>query len=132
VRHRSPQAATRQDASPAPGQTLLAPSLVLALVSFAGCASRPGFEAASVTTRGFHLVERGEYQVLYDSKGRILRLLHDANRDGVADAQVLFWPNGKPRTGEVDTDGDGRVDRREAFDPNGEPALPGRPGAPTR
>ena len=66
-----------------------------------------------------HLIERGGYQALYDEKGRILRLLQDANHDGVADAQVLYWPNGQPRAGELDTDLDGRVDRWEMFGTDG-------------
>jgi hypothetical protein len=140
VRHRSPQARTRQGAVAASRLAAL-----LAVLSLAGCAAQTD---PAVSTRGFHLVERSGYQVLYDSKGRIQRLLQDANHDGVADAQVLYWPNGKPRAGEIDTDGDGRVDRWETFDTEGkltrvagtpsgattnsESALPERPGAPTR
>ena len=88
----------------------------------AGCArERPRSAAA-----GLHLVERNDYQALYDAKGRIVRLLQDANHDGVADAQVLYWPNGTPKAGEIDTDLDGRIDRWEAFDTGGKLSRVGR------
>jgi hypothetical protein len=111
VRHRSPQARTRQGARRASRAAAL-----LTALSLAGCAAQTD---PAASTRGFHLVERSGYQVLYDAKGRIQRLLQDANHDGVADAQVLYWPNGKPRAGEIDTDGNGRVDRWETFDTEG-------------
>ena len=86
---------------------------LLALAA-AGCAREP---AAPAT--GYHLVERDRYQAVYDARGRILRLLQDEDGDGRADAQVLYWPNGLPRQGELDTDRDGRVDRWEVFGTDG-------------
>lgn len=94
------------------------------LLALAGCGFRDPFGAAAPHATA-HLIERGEYQALYDAKGRILRLLQDANHDGVADAQILYWPNGTPRAGELDTDLDGRVDRWEMFGTDGKLARVG-------
>ena len=82
----------------------------------AGCAAPP---APSAARGDFHLVERGRYQALYDGRGRIVRLLQDEDGDGRADAQILYWPNGLPRQGELDTDRDGRIDRWEVFGTDG-------------
>ena len=82
----------------------------------AGCAAPP---APSAAPAGFHLVERERYQALYDARGRIVRLLQDEDGDGRAEAQILYWPNGLPRQGELDTDRDGRVDRWEVFGTDG-------------
>lgn len=71
-------------------------------------------------TPRFRLIEKGRYQALYGSEGRLLRVLEDRNGDRVADAVVLCGPDGKPRLGEIDTDLDGRVDRWEVFGSGGE------------
>ncbi len=71
------------------------------------------------STVAFRLVEKGHYQALYGSDGRLTRVLADQNADGVADAVVLCGPDGRPRAGELDTDLDGRVDRWEVFGPDG-------------
>jgi hypothetical protein len=86
---------------------------VLLSIAAVGCAQEPAAPAP------YRLVERDRYQALYDARGRIERLLQDEDGDGRADAQVLYWPNGLPRQGELDTDGDGRVDRWEVFGTDG-------------
>jgi hypothetical protein len=86
----------------------------------AGCARAPEAPAT-----GYHLVERERYQAVYDARGRIVRLLQDEDGDGRAEAQVLYWPNGLPRQGEIDTDRDGRVDRWEVFGTDGKLARVG-------
>lgn len=88
----------------------------LVAAAAAGCAGPP---APFVAPADFHLVERGRYQALYDARGRIVRLLQDEDGDGRAEAQILYWPNGLPRQGELDTDRDGRVDRWEVFGTDG-------------
>jgi hypothetical protein len=86
----------------------------LLAIAAAGCARAP-----AAGPPGYHLVERDRYQALYDARGRIVRLLQDEDGDGRAEAQVLYWPNGLPRQGELDTDRDGRVDRWEVFGTDG-------------
>ncbi|MET0556869.1 MAG: hypothetical protein ABW221_27765 [Vicinamibacteria bacterium] len=82
----------------------------------AGCVASPAPAAAPADLR---LVERDRFQAVYDGRGRIVRLLQDEDGDGRADAQILYWPNGLPRQGELDTDRDGRVDRWEVFGTDG-------------
>lgn len=101
------------------------------LLALALSASR--FEAA-IDRRipgGWVLIQKGGFQALYDEHGRIERLLQDRNHDGRAEVVILYYPNGKPRLGEIDSDGDGVVDRREYFRTDGtlERAwtLPGSP-----
>jgi hypothetical protein len=88
----------------------------LLLAAGVGCAAPPAPPAAPA---GLHLVERDRYQAVYDARGRIVRLLQDEDGDGRAEAQILYWPNGLPRQGELDTDRDGRVDRWEVFGTDG-------------
>ncbi len=61
------------------------------------------------------LHEKGPYQAVYAEDGHLLRLLHDADGDKVADVVVLYGPDGTPLVGEIDTDQDGVVDRWEQF-----------------
>jgi hypothetical protein len=65
------------------------------------------------------LIEKGAYQALYRADGGIERLLHDRDRDGRADAVVLFDDAGYPVAGEIDTDLDGVVDRWEQLSQDG-------------
>jgi hypothetical protein len=65
------------------------------------------------------LIEKGPYQALYRADGGIERLLHDRDRDGRADAVVLFDDAGYPVAGEIDTDLDGVVDRWEQLSQDG-------------
>jgi hypothetical protein len=65
------------------------------------------------------LFEKGPYQAIYGPDGRITRLLHDGNRDKVADVVTLFHPNGKPRQTEIDADYDGAVERWQSFSLSG-------------
>lgn len=88
-----------------------------ALLLQVGCAG-DGARQATIPG-GHHLVQKGEYQALYDRDGRMVRLVQDRNRDGHAEVVITFYPNRRPRQGEMDTDGDGRVDRWEVFLPDG-------------
>jgi len=65
------------------------------------------------------LVEKGPYQALYGSDGRLQRLVYDRNADGRAEVVTLFAPTGKPLRAEIDTDGDAVVDRWEYFRTDG-------------
>jgi hypothetical protein len=65
------------------------------------------------------LIERGSAQSIYDSKGRLQRVLVDADGDKRAETQALYGPDGKLLAAELDTDRDGIVDRWERFDANG-------------
>lgn len=82
-----------------------------------GCAGETARRA--VVPGGHHLVQKGEYQALYDRDGRLVRLVQDRNRDGRAEVVITFHTNGRPRQGEMDTDDDGFVDRWEVFLPDG-------------
>lgn len=93
--------------------TLVRLVLTFALLAALAC-GRP------LETPRFRLIEKGRYQALYGSEGRLLRVLEDRNGDRVADAVVLCGPDGKPRLGEIDTDLDGLVDRWEVFGAGGE------------
>jgi len=61
------------------------------------------------------LVEKGPTQAFFDSQGRLLRLLVDADSDRRADTQTLYREDGTPLVAEIDTDRDGVVDRWERF-----------------
>lgn len=102
----------------------------LAAALAAACAPAP----EPATRPSFRLVERDRFQALYDGRGKLDRLLQDADGDGRAEAQVLYWPNGRPRQGELDTDRDGRVDRWEVFGTDGTlqriGTAPGGAGSP--
>lgn len=84
----------------------------LALAALGGC------DAGGASRRlpgGYRLIQKQQYQALYGPTGRLERLLQDRDRDGRAEAVVVYRANGKPERGEIDTDGDGRVDRWEHF-----------------
>lgn len=87
----------------------------LSLLAMAGC----GGEAPSRLPGGFRLVQKDQFQALYGPDGRILRLLHDRNHDGRAEAVIVYGPSGKAERGELDTDEDGGVDRWEHFRSDG-------------
>jgi hypothetical protein len=91
--------------------------LAPALAATTSCSFAP--EAERSLPGGYVLVQKADYQALYDSHGRIERLLQDADGDGRAESVVLYYPNGTPRRGEIDTDGDGVVDRVESFRTDG-------------
>ena len=84
----------------------------LALLALAGCSAA---ERSRRLPGGYRLVQKQQYQALYGPQGRIERLLQDRDRDGRAEAVVVYRANGQPERGEMDTDGDGRVDRWEHF-----------------
>jgi hypothetical protein len=65
------------------------------------------------------LIEKGRAQSIYDSKGRLQRVLVDADGDQRAETQALYGPDGKLLAAELDTDRDGIVDRWERFDADG-------------
>jgi hypothetical protein len=69
----------------------------------------------SRTAQRFRLVEKGRYQSLYGADGKVDRLLHDRNGDGIADALIRYAPTGQIRQAELDTDLDGVIDRWEYF-----------------
>lgn len=81
-------------------------------VFWSGCQPSP-------PTHGLRLVEKGPYQALYGSDGRLQRLVYDRNADGRAEVVTLFAPTGKPLRAEIDTDGDAVVDRWEYFRTDG-------------
>ena len=86
--------------------------IVLAVSTLSGCAT----EAPSRRLpAGYRLVQKQDFQALYGPDGRIVRLLQDRNRDGRAEAVILYRASGLPERGEIDTDGDGAVDRWEHF-----------------
>jgi hypothetical protein len=84
----------------------------LALVLMEGCEMPPAAPR-------LRLVEKGPYQALYGSDGRLQRLVYDRNADGRAEVVTLFAPTGKPLRAEIDTDGDAVVDRWEYFRTDG-------------
>ena len=90
---------------------VLAPGLVLP-----GCAVEA---PARRLHGGYRLMQKQEYQALYGPDGRILRLLVDRDRDGRAEAVVVYRRNGRPERGEIDSDGDGAIDRWEHFHTDG-------------
>lgn len=80
------------------------------------------------------LIEKGAHQATYGPDGKIIRLLHDANGDQIADVVTLFFPNGSTRQVETDTDGNGFIDRWQYFSPSGtlekEATARRKPGTP--
>ena len=94
-------------------RTALVGALGLLVLGACGLAERPRRLA------GYRLVQKDQFQALYDSDGRIQRLLQDRNHDGRADAVIAYRSNGKPERGELDTDEDGAIDRWEHFRPDG-------------
>ena len=85
---------------------------MLAAVAF-GCHDPTLREPAP---RTYFLVEKGPYQSLYGADDRIERLLYDRNGDRIADAIILYAPDGTVRQAEIDTDLDRTVDRWEYFE----------------
>jgi hypothetical protein len=84
----------------------------LGLIATAGCG---GADSPRPLAGGFKLVQKDQFQALYGPDGRIVRLLHDRDRDGRADGVIVYRRNGKPERGELDTDEDGAIDRWEHF-----------------
>jgi hypothetical protein len=70
------------------------------------------------TPQGY-LYEKGPYQAMYGSDGRIIRLLYDGNGDKKADLVTEYYPTGRPHTATIDEDYDGVIDRWEYFLPKG-------------
>lgn len=98
--------------------------LALAAVAFATVLAASAcdfgaYETARSIPGGYVLIQKADYQALYDSDGRIVRLLQDRNHDGRAEVVIVYYPNGKPQCGEIDTDEDGAVDRWEYFRSDG-------------
>ena len=113
--HKAALLAPPKAASHAPHKTAL---LALALATLSACS----LESSSGGRRipgGYTLMQKADFQALYDEDGRIVRLLQDRNRDGRAEAVLVYYPNGKPQRGEIDTDEDGVVDRWEYYRTDG-------------
>jgi hypothetical protein len=93
---------------------------IVAYVSFGifGCGRSDGGPGLRLPP-GYALIQKQNFQILYGPDGKIERLLTDRNRDGRVDAVVLFYPNAKPRQGEIDSDYDGRIDRWEVLRTDG-------------
>ena len=66
--------------------------------------------------RAYMLVEKGSFQSLYGADRKIERLLYDRDGDRVADAVILYAPDGTVRAAEIDTDLDEVIDRWEHFE----------------
>jgi hypothetical protein len=92
----------------------LGPTLGIAL--FVGCGS-PG--SPKRLPAGYRLIQKDQFQALYDADGRMVRLLYDRNHDSRAEGVVTYRPNGKPELGSLDTDEDGAIDRWEHFRTDG-------------
>ncbi len=90
----------------------------LALAGLAGC-SLDTQAGAQGLPGGAFLVQKQEFQALYDGNGRLLRLLQDRNHDGRAEVVIVYYPNGRPQRGEIDTDEDGSIDRWEYYRTDG-------------
>jgi hypothetical protein len=102
------------------GRARRATTLGIAALGLAGlCGCGIGDEPRRALPGGGFLVQKQQFQALYDANGRIVRLLQDRNHDGRAEVVVVYYPNGKPQRGEVDTDEDGVVDRWEYFRSDG-------------
>ncbi len=83
-------------------------------------------EASREIPGGYLLIQKGDFQALYDGEGRLVRLLQDRDHDGRAEVVILYYPDGTPQRGEIDTDGDGVVDRWECFRSDGSLEKVGR------
>ncbi len=106
------------------GRSKRAPSstragLVLASLPLLALTACGAEEPSRALPGGGFLVQKQEFQALYDANGRIVRLLQDRNHDGRAEVVIVYYPNGKPQRGEIDTDKDGVVDRWEYFRTDG-------------
>ena len=77
------------------------------------------YETARSIPGGYVLIQKGDFQALYDGDGHIVRLLQDRNHDGRAEVVIVYYPDGRPQRGEIDTDEDGVVDRWECFRSDG-------------
>jgi len=101
-------------------------SAAVVLIAVAGCHD-PFPRPPSPEVR---LFEKGIYQFLYDEADRPLRILTDADRNGVADTIELFDDRMLRRV-ERDTDADGVIDHWEEYRRTGELERVGtsQPGA---
>ena len=68
------------------------------------------------TQRTHRVVEKGPYQSVYGTNGKLVRLLQDRNGDRTADAIIHYSPSGEVRQAEIDADLDGVIDRWEYFE----------------
>jgi hypothetical protein len=122
----SPSSVHRKRSQPS-SRVFLAAALALLHV---GCRT----SSARTDSPAWILIEKRPYQMLYGPDGKIDRLLYDGNGDGRADSVVLFGPDRKPRSSEMDTDLDGTMDRWESLDVGGQLVKVGRarrkPGTP--
>jgi hypothetical protein len=82
--------------------------IMLLAISAAACEVKRASSA-------FRLIEKGPYQALYGSDGRLQRLVYDGNGDGRAEVVTIFGPSGQPLRAEIDSDNDGVADRWEYF-----------------
>jgi hypothetical protein len=89
------------------------------LACLSACAGGRTSTLAAPLPDGWRLVQKGDFQALYDPDGKLVRLLHDTKGRGVADAVILYGAGGQPERAELDTNGDGRVDQWEVFRPDG-------------
>jgi hypothetical protein len=89
-----------------------------ALGSLAACSRRDGPRRRRLPD-GSRLIQKQSYQALYAHTGRLERLLHDTDQDGVAEAIVYYRRDGKPQRSELDSDGDHVIDRWETLRPDG-------------
>ncbi len=100
-----------------PLRAALAVLALAALVPHTACSSSA--QASTSLPGGGVLVQKQDFQALYDAKGRLSRLLQDRNHDGRAEVVILYFPNGRPEHAEIDTDEDGTVDRWEYYRTDG-------------
>lgn len=110
---------------PARTRSPLRGAMLLAALASAACNVAVD-EARREIPGGYLLMQKGDFQALYDDEGRLVRLLQDRNHDGRAEVVILYYPNGTPQRGEIDTDGDGVVDRWELFRSDGSLEKVGR------
>lgn len=96
---------------PRPPRRSIVGLAVLAGVALAACQ-----DPTLRTPPPYFLIEKGPYQSLYGTHGKIERLLHDRNGDRVADAVIIYGLDGKVRQAEIDSDLDRVIDRWEYFD----------------
>ena len=92
------------------------PALLVALTLLALAACSGGTEPPRRRLPdGWRLIQKQQYQALYAPSGRLARVLHDSDSDGVAEAVVFYREDGRPGRSELDTDGDRVVDRWEVL-----------------